>query len=268
MLQSRIRYEVGVSSFVQRIGILGCGNIAGIIAAHGENLDIVACHDIDASRLEAFSDRVGANLCATVDALLGEHYPVLVEAASIDAVRDHLIPALEAGKDVVVLSVGALADRQFLARARDAAATAGRHVHVPSGAILGLDNLKVARLTGLDTLRLKSTKHPRALGLDETAERQCVFRGKASEAVRRFPKNVNVSAALGLATGIEPQVELWADPGIAANRHEILAIGDFGEIRIQTDNLPSPENPATSYLAALSVLALLERLRDPVRVGT
>ena len=193
--------------------------------------------------------------CDSGDALLGADFPVLLEAASIDAARQWLIPAMEAGKDVIVLSVGALADREFSARVRARAAELGRRVHVPSGAIFGLDNIKVARLTGLEHLLLKTSKHPRALGLETAEGPRCVFRGPASEAVKRFPKNINVSAALGLAAGVEPEVEVWADPDLSANRHEIRAAGSFGEVSIRCDNLPSPDNPATSYLAALSVLS-------------
>ena len=37
---------------------------------------------------------------------------------------------------------------------------------------------------------------------------------------------------------------------------------------ISVHNLPSPDNPATSYLAALSVLTLLADLDTPLVVGT
>ena len=41
-----------------RIGLIGCGNIAGILAAHGNGiLDIAACHDIDADRMRQYSER-------------------------------------------------------------------------------------------------------------------------------------------------------------------------------------------------------------------
>lgn len=253
----------------QKIGLLGCGNIARIITAHSEDwLEISACHDIDSERQEDYARRTGAVACASQEELLAANFSLLLEAASVDAARACLIPALEAGKDVVVLSVGSLADRDFLARVRARATELGRRVHVPSGAIFGLDNIKVARLTGLARLQLKTSKHPRALGLETAEGPRCVFRGPASEAVKRFPKNVNVSAALGLAAGSEPDVELWADPELSANRHEIRAAGPFGEVTIRCDNLPSPDNPATSYLAALSVLSLLANLSDPIQVGS
>jgi aspartate dehydrogenase len=249
--------------------MLGCGNIAGIIAAHGgDYAAICACHDIDLPRMQAFGDRTGARTCEGIEALLACDFQVLVEAASVEAARNHLLRALDRGKDVVVLSVGALVEPSFRDAVRDRARRCGRRVYVPSGAVFGLDNLKVARVAPLETLVLKTTKHPRALGLADDAQRSCLFRGPASEAVRRFPKNINVSAALGLAAGIEPRVELWADPEASANRHEIEASGAFGRVSIRTDNLPSPDNPATSYLAALSVLTLLQDLDDPLQVGT
>lgn len=252
-----------------QIGLLGCGNIAGIIASQREGIaDIVACLDVDTARARALADRAGAAHCTDVNDLLEADYPVLVEAASIEAVRSYLLPALDQGKDVVVLSVGALADAAFMHAARELATRKGRRIYVPSGAIFGLDNIKVAGICGLDSLLLKTTKHPRALGLPDTDKPHRVFRGTALEAIARFPKNINVSTSLGLATGVEPVVEVWADNKISSNRHEISASGPFGAVIIRCDNKPSPDNPATSYLAALSVLTLLKGLDDPVRIGT
>ena len=254
---------------MMRIGLLGCGNIAGIIASRGEAVaEIVACHDKRSDRSERYAERTGAKHCSDIGSFLNADFSLLVEAASVAAVRDHLTDALSRAKDVVVLSVGALADASLLANARKAAAANGRRIYVPSGAVFGLDNLKVARISRFDRLLLRSTKPPRALGISDCATRTCVFRGPASEAVRRYPRNINVSAAVALAAGMEPQVEIWADPAVGSNQHQIEAEGEFGRVTITTDNVPSPDNPATSYLAALSVLTLLSDLVDPVRVGT
>lgn len=254
---------------MMRIGVLGCGNIAGIIASRGEAVaKIVACHDRQPDRAERYAQRTGAEPYRDAAAFLAADFPLLVEAASIDAVREHLHAALSRAKDVVVLSVGALLEASFLARAREIALANGCRIHIPSGAVFGLDNIKVARISRFERLLLRSTKSPRALGMGDCRTRTCVFRGPAGEAVRAHPRNINVSAALALAAGIEPQVEIWADPAVNANRHEIEAQGEFGRVAITTDNLPSPDNPATSYLAALSVLTLLRDLADPVTVGT
>jgi predicted dinucleotide-utilizing enzyme len=49
--------------------------------------------------------------------------------------------------------------------------------------------------------------------------------------------------------------------------HEIFFEGEFGEIYARIRNVPSPDNPATSYLAALSILSLLRNLDSPLVIG-
>ena len=63
-------------------------------------------------------------------------------------------------------------------------------------------------------------------------------------------------------------MELWVDPAVDKNIHELFIEGAFGETYIKVTNLPSPDNPATSYLAALSILSLLKDLGNPFVVGT
>jgi predicted dinucleotide-utilizing enzyme len=73
---------------------------------------------------------------------------------------------------------------------------------------------------------------------------------------------------MALAAGQEVEVELWADPSVDRNIHEIYIEGAFGDAHLRIRNVPSPDNPATSYLAALSILALLHSLAEPIVVGT
>ena len=167
---------------------------------------------------------------------------------------------------VEIRSVGALADEQFRAQLLTAAQTNGHRVHIPSGAIIGLDALRAAAVAGLDELRLQTTKPAKALGVS-VAAKQCVFDGPASESIQRFPRNVNVAVAVSIAGGREADVEIWADPEADENKHEVTARGPFGELRADVTNVPCPDNPRTSYLAALSVLALLSGLDQPLVVG-
>lgn len=203
-----------------------------------------------------------------------------VEAASQAAVRDYVIPLLAAGLDVLVMSVGALADPAFAARVRDAARHAGRRVYIPSGALGGLDALKAGLLSGLEAVELTSTKPPAALqGAPYFAEHPVawhtitgptvVYEGPAIEAVRYFPQNVNVAAVLSLA-GLGPErtwVRIVADPAATTNQHVVRARGGFGTLEVALSNLPSPDNPKTSWLAALSAIAMLRRLGDPFQLG-
>jgi len=250
------------------IGLLGCGNIARIIAAHlPASLRVAAVYDRHPERAAALAAPLGARACGDFEAFLGEEYRVAVEAASVGALADHGEALVRAGHDLVCLSVGALADPAVRERLERAAREAGRTIRVPSGALFGLDNAKVGRISPLTRVLLRTTKPPHALGL-EADERRLLFRGSAAECIRRYPKNVNVAVALSLAAGREAEVELWADPAATRNTHEVVLEGAFGAATTSVHNLPSPDNPATSYLAALSVLTLLADLDTPLVVGT
>jgi hypothetical protein len=108
-----------------------------------------------------------------------------------------------------------------------------------------------------------------AVDLDAIGERTVIFEGSAAEAVRLFPANVNVAAALSLAgLGAERTgMQVVADPTLDRNVHEVVARGSFGELRLRVANVPSPANPKTSFLACLSALATLRRLAASVQVG-
>ena len=213
--------------------------------------------------------------------VLSSEAELVIEAASVAAARELLIPALRSGKDVLLLSVGALADVEFLREVEEAARKNKRRVHIPSGAVGALDALKSAREAELGEVKLVSTKHPKALegapylaergiSLASLRERKVVFSGSASEAIAGFPANANVAIAVSLAgVGVErTRVEIVADPEARRNMHEVFARGSFGELYFRVENLPSPENPRTSHLAALSAIATLRRLAAPLQVGT
>lgn len=250
-----------------RIGLLGCGNIGHIIAVHATNFQISAVYDKVPERAEEIAALAGAESYDTFPAFLAADSDIIVEAASVNAARTFTLDVLASGKDIVVMSVGALTDKDFRTEVRDAALKNRRKVYIPSGAIFGLDNLKIGRISRISKLLLRTTKSPASLGM-ATETRRRVFSGKANECIKAYPKNVNVSVAMSLAAGQDTDVELWVDPEVDRNVHELFFEGDFGEAYIKVTNFTSPDNPATSYLAALSILSLLEELSDPIVVGT
>lgn len=253
------------------LGIVGCGAIGGQIARTvqaWDRYDEILVHDQVPERASSLADEVGP----AVSVPMGEacEADVVVEAASQDAVRTVGEQALANGATFVVMSVGALSDD---ALARDLAKRAEESdgdMLVPSGAIGGLDALAGARQAGLDEATLTTTKPPASLGMDDAAEREVLFEGPARRAVAEYPENVNVAAALSLA-GVgfdETRVRIVVDPAVDRNTHRIEVAGAFGELTVEVKNEPSPENPKTSFLAALSVIGLLERLDGRVRIGT
>jgi aspartate dehydrogenase len=195
-------------------------------------------------------------------------------------VREYAVDILNSRRELLVMSVGAFVDEKLLKDVRQAASNNRVNVYIPSGALCGVDGLKAAAVEGIEEVVLTSTKPPSAFtgvkyleekGMDANSfdELTVLYEGYASEAARLFPKNINVSAILSLA-GVgakKTKVKIVVDPGAKMNSHEVSVKGSFGELIAKTYNLPSPDNPKTSYLACLSAIRVLENLCDNIRVG-
>ena len=109
------------------------------------------------------------------------------------------------------------------------------------------------------------------INLDDIVESSTIFEGTASEAVRLFPKNINVSALLSLV-GLgshETIVKIIADPNTTKNTHMIISSGKFGKITTIVENVPDERNPRTSRLAILSAIETLRSIcANEIRIGT
>jgi len=208
---------------------------------------------------------------------------IIVEAASQDAVKDIALSVLQNRKDLMIMSVGALLDESVFEVLTDADACKEfkKTIYLPSGAIAGLDAIKSVK-DELDSLSLTTTKHPRSLkgakffetsdtNLDTITESTKIFEGHAHEAVKLFPANINVAALLSLV-GLGSKntlVKIIADPNTDKNTHEITAVGKFGKISIQVQNVPDQTNPKTSRLAILSAIERLSSIcSDDIQIGT
>ena len=272
----------------KKVGLLGCGTIGSQLAMSVDsdkiaNASLVALFDVSEGNLQTLKSKLHSSPEAYSDfgRFLASGADIVVEAASQDAVRSFGKSTLESGKDMMIMSVGALADGRFLAELLQAAAQKGCRIYVPTGAIAGIDAIRSVRHL-LDSVTLTTTKSPKALAgapffesskirLDDIAKSTVVYEGAAAEAVRAFPANVNVAAVLSLAgIGVDrTKVRIVADPQATTNRHEIAATGSFGEIRITVDNVPSPSNPKTSFLAVLSAIECLRSIcGDGMSIGS
>ena len=188
-------------------GLLGCGNIGGIIAHRKPPVRFTAVYDLLSERCRPAAEKLGAKVSADFEEFVGGDFDIVVEAASIHAVRTHAETILAAGKDLIALSVGAFADPGFRERIATRARRSGKRIRIPSGALFGLDNIKVGRISRLDKLLLRTTKPPQSLNI-QASERTLMFRGSATECIQCYPKNVNVAVALSLAAQTEAIVEL------------------------------------------------------------
>lgn len=211
----------------------------------------------------------GVKLHTDAEAFLSADIDIVVEAANVEVVRT-MLPEVIKKKDTMLISVGALVDEDLLMEAHRLAGAHGHKLHLPSGAIGGLDLIQNAKALGnLEQVELITRKPAHSLTDEVLTEEKTVFRGKAYEAIEQFPKNMNVSIILSLAgLGIrETDVRLIADPEIDKNIHQIKFSGNFGEAELTVKNNPLPENPKTSALAALSIIGTLERIQGNIQYG-
>ncbi len=258
---------------MMRVGIVGMGVIGTHIArAIAQGIPGIALAGVSVRT----AARAGAYPVFPIDELI-QRADLVVEAATQAALREFGPPVLEAGKHLMVLSVGALVG--VLDEWARLAEKHGCRILIPSGAIAGLDGVKGAREGAITSVTMETRKPPRGLrgapyideqhiDLDAIQEETLIFEGRATEAVKAFPANVNVVAALSLA-GLGPErtrIKLYAVPGQERNQHRITIEGEFGRLRIEVENTPS-ENPRTGKLSYLSAIAMLRELGAPVQVG-
>jgi aspartate dehydrogenase len=271
-----------------RIALIGGGTIARLMLEHVRGGTLGAFEVVGllgrpagAPRARELAREFGVRYVEERQALIAARPQAVIEAASHEAVREHLVALLEAGIGVVVLSAGALVDDALRLAAEAAAARTAALLYVPSGGIGGLDVLKTACLAGVDEVSIQVAKPPAAwkgiayvdrCGIDLSTLRSAhtLFEGSAREGVPHFPQNVNIAAILSLG-GIgadRTRLKVVADPGLTLNTHTIRVSGRSGRFTLVLENVPAPDNPKTSWLACYSALAALKSLKPGARYGT
>lgn len=260
------------------VSIIGCGAIGSALAREiprrfRGRLRIAYLADRVPERARALARRLPGRVRVVSNLQALRRAQLTLECASQEAARELAGAALRMGKHLVVLSVGGLLAIRGLERR--VARTKGR-IWIPSGAIGGIDALRAGRFDSLREVELTTRKPVRALAgaprlrAGFRGSEAVLFEGSAAQAVRLFPKNVNVAAVASLA-GLGPRrtrVRVIASRRARVNCHELTLSGAFGRVRMIFENEPSAANPGTSRLAVLSVLALLERLTSPLAVGS
>ncbi len=262
----------------KRLAIIGCGALGRILATNVNQLlqqeyEIVGVYDLYQEGAKKLAADIGSKAYENIEALYADKPDYTVEIAGIPAVLSYGEEILKNVSDLIVVSVGSLADEAFKARLEEAASTSGHKLYVVSGAIGGFDLMQVFALMGVNAVSIESTKAPRSLNgapylggreLSETEE-ELVFCGSVKDAIAGFPKNVNVAVATAVASDCkETQVKIRSVPGRKENTHAITLKGDYMEASIKVTSTPDPVNPKSSVSAAWSVVALLKNLASPV----
>ncbi len=245
-------------SKTKTVGLIGCGAIGSLIAQAIEK-KIVNC---DKLVLFDYQKNKAADLKASIDfpttivknleAMLHLNPSVIIEAASQKAANDYIKPITTKDIHLIIMSSGALIDMNYQSK----------KIHVPSGAIGGLDAISSAALTQISEVILTTKKNPKAFDMDNT-QPKIIYEGNAEDAAKLYPKSMNVASTLSfIVKPTKVQVQLISDPTTNRNTHEIKIKWQFGQMLLRFSNDPHPENPRTSALAAWSAINLLNTLLE------
>jgi len=244
-----------------RIAMIGYGAIGSEIFAALDRLG-------EAERLVATLVRPGREAPRAVfdcESLLAQSPDCVIECAGHDAAIHYASTILRNGVDVILSSVGILADPAVADTLCEAERHGGGSALLPAGAVAGLDGLVAASLTGIDAVTYTSVKPPHAwrgtpaeslIDLGHAEDEVVFFEGTAREAAADYPKNANVAVAVGLSgIGIDrTRVKLVSSRKVGDPFGIIDAEGPFGRFHLEILALASPANPKTSALTAYSLL--------------
>lgn len=250
-----------------RVGVLGYGAIGSVVAQQIEDGQVQGASLAGVILRQPREDIAYRQL--TIDQAL-EQCDLIVECAGQEALREHAARILEAGVDLLVSSMGALADRAFEAKLRQAGT--GKLIFT-AGAVGGLDLLSAgARMGGFEKILVTTRKLPATLiqpwmnaqqrrELESTDVPVEVFTGTAAAAAQKFPKSLNVAAAVALTVSDWDvvSVRLLGDPQALLTEHQIQACGPSGEYSFSLKNYPSQQNPRTSGIVPWALLHSLQQ---------
>ncbi len=259
------------------LALVGCGYLGGIVAdAYAAGLlpgyRLVGALNRSPEKAAAVAEKVSCKACASLEELLALRPEIVVEAASVAMARSMALPVLRQGADLVLISVGALADDAFRAEVEDAARANGARVHVASGAVGGFDVLRtialMAEAKGLaETAGIVTHKGPQSLqntplytdALPSDGGPRCVLSGTAAEAIAVLPTKVNVAVAASLAAASPSRMtaSIFSTPGFAGDDHCITA--EIDGVKATVDIYSR-----TAEIAGWSIVALLRNLVSPI----
>lgn len=266
-----------------RIGLAGCGAIGKTLAAFIQKdlrseTRLCAVYDVDSAHARAVQQKIKTVRIASSLESLVKQCDFLIEAASPQAAQQVVQTCLRFRKPALLMSGGALVFQPGLLKKIVQSAV---RFFLPSGAVAGIDGLHASREAGLRRVVLTTSKSLRSLEGAPFFEKypakkklhgakEIIFKGNVAQAVRLFPKNLNVAALLALA-GLGPrktQVRVQAFRKLAENIHEVEIESRAGTIYIRAKNLPHPDNPRTSAMAIYSAQALLKKIFSKLSLGT
>lgn len=260
-----------------RIGLMGLGAIGEQVAAAIESGVLPDVKIVSVLVRKPRAEKHDFLVTNDPDAYFKVEVDAYVEGAGHSAVQAHAERALKKA-DMMITSVGALTDDALRERLIATAKANGHRLILPSAGIGALDTLSGAAIGGLDEVVMTVRKQPSAwfgteaegmVDLKTLKKPFTVYEGPVRDGARRYPQNVNISAAVALAgAGLDKtHLIIIADPTIATHVIEVRARGAFGSFTFVEDILPTESNPKTGMIVGMAVVKAVRQLSSPLVIG-
>lgn len=197
----------------KRMAIIGNGTLANhIIDVYNmgmlEAYELVAVLGRSDDKTDAAAFKGKCRSCRSIAELLEEEPWIVVEAASVQAVKEYALQVIDAGSHFASLSIGGFADDDFREQLTKAGEISGAKVYLSSGCIGGLDTLRTISLMGAEKAEISVMQNAEDLrgtalfteSLVTDGEDKCIFDGTADEAIKIMPTQINIGVATALAS--------------------------------------------------------------------
>ena len=267
---------------IVKIGIVGCGAIGSGVASYidkklSSSAFVYGLADKDIKAARGLQKILGSAPKIYDTVALVKKVDLVIETASSVAASFLLEKVIAYRKDLIILSVGALINKASLLKE---AAKRGINIYVSSGAVAGIDGLGALSMGNIKRVSLTTSKpldgligvdylKKKKINLRNLKKEKVIFRGGVKEAIKYFPKNINVAVAISLASAFKKvEVCIKADPKLKRNVHHIVVDSEEAKLSIKVENIPSKTNPKTSALAILSTQQLLKKIFFPLKIGS
>lgn len=263
---------------ISSVSLIGAGSLANVFAnVLHDFLPECKLHSVlgrNQKKAETFASKYSCQAVFNIEDFLKDAAPVVVELAGGAPLKEYALPILKSGRTLICLSSGAFADEDFNQQAILTASENNGRICIVNGAIGGLDFLQTCAMQhGAAEVVIETTKSPKSLlgapGLDgknlDLTKKTVVFDGGVQEAIKGFPKNINVGVITALASdNHQTKVKIVSDPEIHSNTHKIIYRSALADAVMEFSGKPDPANPKSSTTAALSAAACLKNLYSPI----
>ena len=264
------------------VGIVGFGSIGSEVAkalVNGvEDFSLYGITSRSKSKAKERIAKLDKNIKIYDLETLVDNCEIIIDCAPKEAFRDIATQCINKERKLITVSGSGILDNLDL---EELAKTKNSQIILATGAILGLDALRAASESNINSVTMTTRKPPNALSnapfvinnnieLNNLLEPKLIFKGSATDGAKAFPANVNVAAAVGLA-GIganKTKLEIWADPKLKRNTHKVEVDSDSAIFEMSIQNVQTPENPGTGKITGLSVIACLRGLKSSFKIGT